>query len=141
VDFKKQARLKVYFPNLYRLLAEKTDSLPQPIQLFGIECRNGWYDLIYNLSAVLERYILTLPEASRQHFYASQVKEKWGSLSYYTSLYCENQQVIEAFAEAGEASKVTCEVCGEKGELHGDLLWKQTLCDKHLKAYLTTLHG
>jgi hypothetical protein len=59
---------------------------------------------------------------------SSQVKEKYGTLHWYMSTFTDEMDEIISAAEAKSA--VTCEVCGEPGELR-DVGWLFTYCDKH----------
>ena len=63
------------FPNLYR---GRNLSLVQSLIPFGFECGDGWFSIIWDLSEKLEKLILDLPENEREHYCASQVKEKFG---------------------------------------------------------------
>lgn len=59
---------------------------------------------------------------------AAQVKEKFGTLSFYMTTGTD--EIYDLIAEAEKKSAVTCEVCGEPGELRRGG-WLKTLCDKH----------
>jgi len=61
---------------------------------------------------------------------ASQVKEKYGTLSFYMTEGTD--QIFDLIHEAEEKSAKICEVCGESGKRRGGG-WISTLCDKHAK--------
>lgn len=96
---------------------------------FGIECREGWYPLLRELSAKLEALIMQLPEEERANYRADQVKEKLGTLRFYMSRLAPG--MFEAICEAEERSARTCERCGAPGELRVVAAWRTTLCDEH----------
>lgn len=59
---------------------------------------------------------------------ASQVKEKYGTLRFYMS--SANDKMYDMIEDAESKSAVTCEECGQPGELRGGG-WLRTLCDVH----------
>ena len=87
---------------------------PRLYKHFGyFECGIGWCDLIDNLSAELEQLIISDGEDCPT--YATQVKEKYGTLRFYLS--SETSEMSEAISKATRLSSKTCEVCGRDGEL------------------------
>ena len=99
-------------PNLYR-------------HGIGFECNTGWLQLLTDLSFKLEKLILEQPKP--KDFFATQVKEKYGTLRFYMSIYSdEMEKLIE---EAEDESAKTCEICGKPGELRYDG-WYRVQCDK-----------
>lgn len=86
----------------------------------------GWYQLIHDL---LEELIKT--DWDRD---IHQIKEKFGGLCFYIG--GASQEVHEIIRKYEALSYLTCEVCGEKGELRKDTgwaggRWYKTMCDKH----------
>ncbi len=77
-----------------------------------------------DLLNMLERAV---PEACPQ-VVAVQVKEKFGTLRFYIDGGNEYTSALVQMAES--FSGVTCEVCGDRGELVGGG-WLQTLCKTH----------
>lgn len=70
----------------------------------GFECKDGWFDLIYDLSSSLKN----LEGASEIR--VSQVKQKMGHLVYRVeTLTGEINQLI---AQTQNKAKETCELCG-----------------------------
>ncbi len=106
------------FPNLYRqrLLTIQESCMP-----WGFECGDGWFQLIYTLSKKLSQ---VNPKCQ-----ALQVKEKFGTLRFYTMN--TNDQGYLLIAEAEENSSSICEICGDTStaKIRGDS-WLKTLCDK-----------
>lgn len=91
---------------------------------YGFECNNGWYDLIYKLCLDLES-ILERTKDSWQ-FEVLQVKEKFGTLRFYTNW--ETEEILERIDEAKRESTITCELCGDVGTLCTRGSWYKTLC-------------
>jgi len=59
-----------------------------------------------------------------------QIKEKFGTLRFYTNSITDEQHAYVAFAET--MSGHICEVCGNSGVPRGGG-WIRTLCDEHTK--------
>jgi hypothetical protein len=89
---------------------------------------HGWLPIIDDLCSKLEKVIEPLSEDERSCFYATQVKEKFGGLRFYTTF--GNDEIYDLIRDAEKKSYITCEVCGEPGE-ERDSGWIQTLCDAH----------
>jgi DnaJ-class molecular chaperone len=111
--------LQAKYPLLYRI----------PIYF---ECGPGWYDIINDLSASLEKEIqesgdLYIAEDWYACMYCTQVKEKYGTLRFYMS--CETDNVSKLIREAEMLSRTTCEVCGDPGEII-KAAWVKVKCKK-----------
>ena len=89
---------------------------------FGIECGDGWFDLIDRLCEDILKVDPTTV--------ATQVKEKYGTLRFYVS--SAEDEVFDLIDEAEDASSEICEECGEPGKIEGKM-WFKTLCKKCLK--------
>jgi hypothetical protein len=87
---------------------------------------SGWSTLINNLYDAKPRWV-----------HIVQVKEKWGTLRFYTSgsptWYDDLIDLYER--ESGSI----CEVCGDNGNQRDDLGWIRTLCDMHYLEELARL--
>ncbi len=94
----------------------------------GFETGDGWFRIIYDLSAELESLIEKLPPEERNNYFTVQVKEKFGLLNFYMSKITEEMRSLICEAEGKSAS--TCEECGRQGKLRGGR-WLKTLCDVH----------
>lgn len=101
---KLQQQLKDKYPSLF------CDNPHNLVSMFGLEVGDGWYDL-------LDRTLGKLQEASTedQSPILSQVKEKWGQLCIYLSLFTDRWEEIIDKAEAESA--MICEECGWTGDL------------------------
>lgn len=80
----------------------------------------GWYGII-------KRLITDLIELGWDK-QICQVKEKFGGLRFYIN--SGSEEIWQRIQLAESASYITCEKCGELGELRGGG-WIQTLCDEH----------
>lgn len=100
-----------------------------------ILCRRGWNGMIYNLSQslndILADYVRLYPSARIK---VNQIKEKFGRLSYYANIdglpKNHKEMLIFFIKEKTNESKITCENCGNFGQLRNDLKWVRTYCDR-----------
>lgn len=77
-----------------------------------------------------ERYIRGLtPQVPK--IQAVQVKEKFGTLRFYTN--CGNEYIDGLIAMAEAMSAVTCEECGKPGKVRGGG-WIYVACDEHTQV-------
>ena len=110
------------FPLLYR---DRHGDKRSTLMCWGFP-GDGWYDLIYRLSAKLEPLIAAMSGEQREWCRAVQVKEKFGTLRFYMS--SETDEMAALICEAESESARTCEHCGAPGVLR-DGGWLLTLCD------------
>ena len=110
-------RLYHEFPRLYRERAK--DSLMS----WGFSCSDGWFRLVYDLSAAIESRVreLGLDPESDEWPKVVQVKEKFGSLSFYTRAV--HQSILDLIVEAQSRSGHICEQCGLPGEWRTKTGW------------------
>lgn len=132
MDTKLQLELSKKYPILYRYTQEKTK--PVVPMAFGFECGNGWYKIIDELSAEIEKYneklmATDLPEDEKYPVVAMQVKQKYGGLRFYIS--GAPDFIHDLVDKAEDESYKTCEICGatEKVTCEGRH-WVKTLCEK-----------
>ena len=124
-------KLTTTFPKLYPKFHPLRPNRETP---FFFECRDGWFDLLWELSEKLEAEIVAIEERNSSTDSkvkvpsAVQVKEKMGTLRFYMS--AETDAIRGAIKEAQERSEITCEVCGAPGVLRGER-WVYTLCEEH----------
>ncbi len=107
-------KLVTDFPDLYE---QVNWGMQDTAMCWGFDVDDGWFNLIYNLSA---KIVKADPKAR-----ATQVKEKYGELSFYISAY--EGEVFDLVNEAEDASTTICEVCGKEGTIRGKS-WLKTLC-------------
>lgn len=118
---------------------ENPDFIDDLYSAFGCECRNGWYELIYNLCDEIND--LYAKYEIEPNLTVNQVKEKFGTLRFYYSipsgtdsnLVNEIDEVVDKYYRKSE---VTCEVCGQQGKLRQDTVSWEVLCDScFMKQY------
>lgn len=95
---------------------------------YRFECAEGWADLMEPIFAYLHEMNTKHPE---DLISISQIKEKFGTLRFYTSGSTEKLSALIDAAE--QKSSITCEVCGKAGSLDNSRHWIQTLCEQHKK--------
>jgi len=115
----------------YKFLQKKIKD-PYPYVLFGIECGDGWYKLLDNLSSKIKKE-LEKDKKLKKNFYVTQIKEKFGGLRFYISY--GNDKIFKLIRKAEDDSFDICESCGEKGKLINYRGWYITLCKKCKKKY------
>ena len=89
---------------------------------WGMECDDGWYNLLDKCMEKLQYFCdLCCRDGREVQVVASQIKEKHGTLSFYTDVYgannIEDSIIDDIVAEAGIRSAYTCEVTGKEGTL------------------------
>jgi hypothetical protein len=120
------------FPLLFR---NRYGDKRQTAMVWGFECADGWFDILWDVCRELEAEIKKLPEDQREYTCASQIKEKYGTLRLY--MHSETEEMSWLIDEAENKSAITCETCGKEGELKGSG-WYYTACnDCDIKKYLS----
>jgi predicted acetyltransferase len=117
--------LKNKYPNTFKKLSY-------------IECDDGWYNLIDNLSYLIESEINRKQNTDPENeMYVVQIKEKFSTLSYYMSNQTDYMSGAIRLAESLSAD--ICEVCGGIGHRVNVRRWMKTLCDQHHQEALDRL--
>lgn len=138
MDFHLQNELYEKYPVFF---SNKDKSRRESCMAFGIECNNGWYNIISNLCWMINQHENNInlrtkfkqkEDASYQSDYSSfkfdQIKEKFGGLRIYFS---GGDDYIRGLVNMAEAiSYNTCEICGNKGQANKNG-WITVLCDAH----------
>jgi hypothetical protein len=131
-------KLYADFPSLYRGATTK-------IRMHsGFGCGDGWFRLVYKLSADIEAEArkLKLDPESAEWPMTLQVKEKFGTLKFYCEIErsidmtLENagtlmsfrplpsiESIRELILKAEEDSATICEKCGQPGTMHQGSYW------------------
>lgn len=122
-------------PELDKVLCEKYPKIfanrygdpRSTLMCFGFECGDGWYDIIDTLCHHIQKHVDSkeLPQVV-----AVQVKEKFGTLRFYTGSCDTTVNRLTYMAE--DLSSKTCETCGNKGKLYMNGWW-YTACDEHTR--------
>lgn len=120
--------------------------MTQTRMCWGIECGDGWYDILDEMCLFIDHARLRLthcildqetgqdlePPPEKRVFEFSQIKEKCGTLRVY---YTTNSKTCEDVASVMTAwatwkSGQTCEECGAPGRMNGGP-WYRVRCKKH----------
>lgn len=136
-----QNKLYEKYPQLF---ANKDKTPMQSPMCFGIECNDGWYELlasvcwrIYQHEKNIADRIRIRTENEKPNDQSDldyvpvkfdQIKEKYGGLRIYHSGGDDYIDGVISMAE--EYSYKICEVCGNKGEPNKQG-WISTLCEAH----------
>ena len=110
-----------------KLFANRHARVHESLMCFGFECGDGWFDLIDVLCSTIQSYLDSNP--SKTQVVVVQVKEKFGTLRFYTEGHDKFVQGMIWMAES--MSGRICEVCGNPGEVR-DGGWIKTRCDDHV---------
>jgi hypothetical protein len=137
---------KKLFDKYPKIFGQKDLPMTQTCMCWGIECGDGWYTIIDALCARIMGYNKSLNWKIEDDIekglateadlipviQATQVKEKYGGLRFYTN---STDEYIEGLVSMAEAmSSRTCEECGNPGKQNNDG-WITTLCDSCRKEY------
>lgn len=123
------------YPSLFSL----KDNNREPIGAYGIECDDGWYDILSSICFMVEQHERNIEGNNKYRisqnqnpidygpFQFTQIKEKFGGLRVYSNGGDEYTRGLIGMAECW--SYKTCEICGNKGQTtkHG---WLKTICEK-----------
>jgi len=123
------------------ILQEYKGDPRQTCMAFGIECADGWYQLLYTGMKRLQR----IAAASGVQTVATQIKEKYGTLRFYYTTVCDptttpqtiskraNTLITKVIDTMEEESGKTCEVTGKPGKTTARGQWLRTLCEEEAK--------
>ena len=132
-----QDQLAAKYP---KILPDIAADMRKPRTAWGIECSDGWYELLD--AGMLE--LQELADLSGIQIEATQIKEKYGTLSFYFTLKDNkqsNELSVRSSAEHFKAFDVivermeensanTCEVTGKPGKVTELRGWYKTLCEE-----------
>jgi hypothetical protein len=132
MDQELQNQLFEKYPDFF---SNKDKSPMESCMSMGIECGNGWYDLINSICQIVESLNKNIKDRNRLiagnnetiiDFKFDQIKEKFGGLRTY---YSGGNDYIRGLVTMAETmSYKICEVCGNKGKPNKSG-WISTLCD------------
>jgi hypothetical protein len=114
-----EKELKQKHPIVFARLYNPDTTMQSSCMFWGIETGDGWFDLLDRLCSELEG-LNPIPVAE-------QVKEKYGTLRFYTSGNNSNEE-FEIISKYEDESAKTCESCGQNGQLKGSG-WLSVRCD------------
>ena len=123
-----QEKLFLEYPEIF---AQKDLDITQTAMCWGIACGDGWYTLIDELCANIKNHVENFNrfKAEEHHMIcqATQVKEKFGGLCFYT--YGGDEYIDGMISFAESMSHHICTECGlpaEKNETNRG--WIYTMC-------------
>ena len=123
-------------PELEKKLVEKYPKIfsvstldsRMPFPMFGIECGDGWYDLLDTLCGAIQHHLKYNAADGVEQVVVEQIKEKFGTLRFYER---GGDAVTSAYISLAEQmSSRICEECGNRGILRGGG-WIRSQCDTH----------
>jgi len=137
---------KKLFEKYPEIFVQKDLPMSQTCMCWGIECGDGWYNIIDALCGRIMGYNRNLNWKIQRDIedgkakesdlipviQATQVKEKFGGLRFYTNSTDEYIYGLISMAEGMSAR--TCEHCGNPGKQNNEG-WIITLCDPCRKEY------
>jgi hypothetical protein len=120
------------YPKIFR---DRRGDMMTTAMCWGFECGDGWYNIIDTLCCEIQGHIdssvrvcAVTGAAPLDQVVATQVKEKYGTLRFYTASHDDTVEGMINMAEAISGS--TCDVCGSPGRLTGKG-WLSTRCEEH----------
>lgn len=144
------------FEKYFELFVQKDLSPQETSMCWGMECGNGWYNIIDKLCGFIEQRLKnTQEEIERLEGYLecfdltddqskmyksrierlngfpksiniTQIKEKYGTLRFYIDSVDPEIDAAIDFAES--ISEVTCELCGRPGKIN-EGAWLSVRCE------------
>lgn len=109
------------------IFGERNLGMRETAMCWGICCNDGWFDLIDTLC---ERLQFWTDNNGAPQIVASQVKQKYGELCFYTrEIPSPVQDGMILMAE--EMSLRICEQCGNSGALYSRRGCLMTRCSEH----------
>ena len=92
-----------------KIFCDRQGGVKKTLICFGLECGDGWYEIIDKLCASIQAHV---DELGCDQVVAKQVKEKFGGLRFYVG--GADDVVYQAIGAAEEQSFKVCEDCGLK---------------------------
>ena len=120
MNTKLEKKLYKKYPKIFR---QRKLPMSQTCICWGLECGDGWYFLIDHLCGLLQ---WDIDRNEHEQIEAVQVKEKFGTLRFYTNGADEKQDGMISFAE--DLSGYICEECGSTDKVTQTKGWIITLC-------------
>ena len=127
MDKKLQDKLYQKYPKIFQ---DRKKPIRESCMPWGLECGNGWYKILDILCGLLQ---WDTDKNKYPQVVASQVKEKYGGLRFYTNGENEQQSGMIKFACA--LSEHTCEECGSMEDVQQTEGWIATKCGQCMKEY------
>ena len=125
-----EKKLNSLFKKYPKIFRQKDLPMTETCMCWGIECGDGWFDIISTLCENIQKYV---DETGCPQVEAVQVKEKFGGLRFY--VYNSDDFVENLINQAETESYQTCERCGTKNDVITKGSWITTLCGSCRKRY------
>lgn len=119
-----------------KMFVNRNKTMQESCMYWGFSCGDGWYTLIDELCGSIQSYIDQNSRPGREipQVTVDQVKEKFGTLRFYTT---GGDRLISGMIWFAESmSGRICETCGDVGERRGNG-WIYTSCDEHSREGVT----
>ena len=145
MDCELQNQLFAKYPSIFREVGGEPS---QTCMAFGIECGNGWHDLIDLLCDSITQQVETTNRCYPQLKFAvvaAQIKEKYGGLRFYVDFIYNHELVEDGDAMKKITSRIweisgmiriiesmsrnTCEDCGGKCKPDTTNCFPRAICD------------
>lgn len=108
------------YPELFNINSSNRNA----INLFGIECNIGWYNLLDSLMSTIKEYC---ESNNISYISINQIKEKFGGLRFY--FYGGDDRIEGMVWLAENLSYSICENCSKFATIRNVDGWLTTLCD------------
>jgi ribosomal protein L37AE/L43A len=117
---------KKLFKKYPELFVGKDKPIKQSLIPLGLDCDDGWYDLIDKLCSDIYAYCEKTGEEIPE---ATQVKEKYAGLRFYT--HGTRKEIHDLIRKAEEESESICEECGKPSKIRKTKSgWYYNRCDE-----------
>lgn len=117
---------QILFDRYPEFFSERHMPMSQSCMCWGIECGDGWFDLIDKLCLLLTHKISTTGSKYKD-FRFQQIKEKYGELRIYHNGGAIVDNLVDYIASI---STNICEICGNKGGMYNVNNWFMVRCPK-----------
>jgi hypothetical protein len=107
------------------------------LMAFGFECGDGWFELLKSGMEWIKRHTedtWAFPDGYPHDFQVVQVKEKFGTLRFYT--YGDDDYTASIIRAMEMASHFICEGCGASSKIREDGGWLRNMCEDCYEVFL-----
>lgn len=125
-----------------KILRDYKGDKTQTCMAWGMECDDGWYKLLDECMGKMQYFcdLCFYRSGTQVQVVANQIKEKFGTLSFYISVYnadtIESSIIDDIISEAEKKSANTCELTGEYGTVcKKNNYWYKTLCYEQARKH------
>lgn len=111
------------FKKYPKIFKQKDLPCTETCMCWGLECGDGWFDIIDTLCSKIQNHIDTTGKSQVE---AVQVKEKYGTLRFYTDT-CDDE-IDKYITEAENQTQHICQLCGSSDGVKATRGWISYLC-------------